>query len=257
MFSAQWQYEHMLRAAISEYGIDEYRSGHVVFVFKHKNEEFFILFDMLHKTNEDGERILDFTVITIGQKDDRHYHIGDMCRKEANKVYSDYSLPESFLSRIYLKRETHSNVHFFSSYYFDDIEESSGFANDVDEIRLNSLIIQKIYNMEFSLNKIYWLRFSVGEDKKEVFLRISIEMARGKRVVVFNDVKRDLQKTLNLTKQSGEEIIELSGKKTKTFGKKKEVSVCKQPKGLKIIRKAKTSEKQKPFGRFLVFKVIQ
>ena len=206
MFKALWQYEELIKHAFTKNNIAEYANeGRVAYIFKYLKNDYGILFDIRLR---DG--VYDVTVITIDMKDSRHFLVGGMFMKEKNKIYSDFSLPISYMRQIKKRISRNSKYEFYHTFLFDANKYFNEYRKQVEEERVAQALSSRISagDMDFS---IYWLKVYIG-NSKSVYIKTSIEKVwRGGRevtVIIFADFKMS-RKAMNQMNLGTENIYKL------------------------------------------------
>ena len=188
IFKSRDQYEMLLNDAFLNCGLSEYANhGRVAFIFSFDKQTYGILLDVKKLKSH-----YHVTVITIDRMSDRHYCKADFFYKESNKIYSDYTLSESFFNVIEKRVDRRGGIQIFSSYFFNIVAKKTGYCEDVDIERILSNLTQQI-NDEVLKKGSYWLEFPIKK-RNNFFLRISIEeIKQGNEnfmCLVLIDVKR-------------------------------------------------------------------
>ena len=237
MFKTTWQYKHIIFEAFSKYNIWEFRNGKVVFIFKYNRETFGILLDIkLSKEN-----IYSVFIITVDKLDDRHFVKHEMFGKEKNKIYSDYTLPFSYLRQVEKRVDRSNWYEVYYSNYFTALDAFQAYGETVDENRLLCSIRTRIERGSLPIG-IYWLVIPVDNKWKQLFLKVSIEKIwRNQReidVIIFTDLKFTYERVQNVKSTRVEKVIDISSEANKNFGKLTQINPIKRT-GLKI--KLKTS----------------
>lgn len=241
MFKSAWQFIDILDTAFSRYDLFSYTDrGRVVFVFSYLGDEYGMLMDLERKLDNDGYIL---TIITIDKKDDRHYTKVDMFHKEANKIYSTYKLPYSYMLSVGTRIDRVCGV--FEAYYtrhFETLLDFDFFKKNIDEIRIVNSLVSRIGKEDLDYG-IYWVRIAY-EPEKHLYVKVSLEkMVRSRKnivVVVFVDLKRS-KDGVDAVKNDLDGYLELDkGSSGELFGRRasNKKLVLKRT-GLRIKRKAR------------------
>lgn len=237
MFKSTWQYRHIISEAFTQYNIWEFRNGKVVFLFKYNEDTYGILLDI--KLLE--ENVYSVSIITVDKLDDRHFVKHEMFGKEKNKIYSDYTLPFSYLRQVRQRVDRGSGYEVYYSNYFMELDSFQTYCETVDRNRLLCSIRTRIERGSLPIG-VYWLRVPVDNRGKELFLKVSVEKIWRNEseidIIIFADLKFTYERVQNLKSTRVEKVIKISSEANKNFGKLTKINPIKRT-GLKIKERIK------------------
>lgn len=237
MFKSTWQYRHIISEAFTKYNIWEFRNGKVVFLFKYNEDTYGILLDI--KLLE--ENVYSVSIITVDKLDDRHFVKHEMFGKEKNKIYSDYTLPFSYLRQVRQRVDRGSGYEVYYSNYFMELDSFQTYCETVDQNRLLCSIRTRIERSSLLIG-VYWLIVPIDDRGKELFLKVSVEKIWRNEseidIIIFADLKFTYERIQNLKSTRVEKVIKISSEANKNFGKLTKINPIKRT-GLKIKERIK------------------